>query len=150
MQFKELKINRKKRRKKTEVGRGPGSGTGKTAARGHKGQRARSGGRKPPWFEGGQQRLVRRLPKRGFKNIFREEYKIINLKDINQKFDANATVDIDSLIEKNLIKNKELKIKILADADGDILKPLKIKAHKFSKSAVEKIKKAGGEVEIIK
>ncbi len=148
MQFKELKINRKKRRKKTEVGRGPGSGTGKTAARGHKGQRARSGGRKPPWFEGGQQRLVRRLPKIGFNNIFRQEYKIINLKEINQRYDANATVDIDSLIEKNLIKNKESKVKILGD--GAILKPLKVKAHKFSKSAVEKIKKAGGEVEIIK
>lgn len=148
MQFSELKINKKKRRKKIEVGRGPGSGFGKTAGRGHKGQRARSGGRKPPWFEGGQQRLVRRLPKRGFNNIFRERYNIVNLKDINKKFDSNATVDVDSLYTKNLIKNREFKLKILAD--GIIDKPLKIKAHKFSEKAVEKIKNAGGEVEILK
>lgn len=148
MQIKELKINKKKRTRKTEVGRGAGSGTGKTATRGHKGQRARSGGRKPPWFEGGQQRLVRRLPKIGFKNIFREEYKIINLGTIDTKYDSNALVDIDSMLQKNLIDSKDLKIKILGD--GEITKPLKIKAHKFSKSALEKIKKAGGEVEIIK
>lgn len=148
MKFNELKINRKKRTRKTEVGRGPGSGMGKTAGRGHKGQRARSGGRKPPWFEGGQQRLVRRLPKIGFNNIFREEYKIINLKVLNEKYNANETVDLDSLFAKSLINKKGGKVKILGD--GDILKPLKIKAHKFSKSAIEKIKKAGGEVEIIK
>lgn len=148
MKFKDLKINRKKRLRKTEVGRGPGSGMGKTAGRGHKGQRARSGGRKPPWFEGGQQRLVRRLPKIGFKNIFRKEYTILNLETLDKKYDANSIVDIKTLIEKNLIKKKEAKIKILGN--GNLQKPLKIIAHKFSKSAIEKIKKAGGEVEIIK
>ncbi len=148
MKFKDLKINRKKRLRKTEVGRGPGSGMGKTAGRGHKGQRARSGGRKPPWFEGGQQRLVRRLPKIGFKNIFRKEYTILNLETLDKKYDANSIVDIKTLIEKNLVKKKEAKIKILGN--GNLQKPLKIIAHKFSKSAIEKIKKAGGEVEIIK
>lgn len=148
MQISELKINKKKRMRKTEVGRGPGSGTGKTSTRGHKGQRARSGGRKPPWFEGGQQRLVRRLPKIGFKNKFKREYEIVNLDKLNEKFNNGDLVDAEVLFKKNLIKDLNSNIKILAD--GEILKPLKIKAHKFSKNAIEKIKKAGGEVEIIK
>jgi large subunit ribosomal protein L15 len=148
MQISDLKINKEKRIRKTEVGRGVGSGMGKTSGRGHKGQRARSGGRKPPWFEGGQQRLVRRLPKIGFRSKFSKEYEVVNLDKLNEKFNNGDFVNAEVLFKKNLIKDVNSNIKILAD--GELLKALKIKAHKFSKNAIEKIKKAGGEVEIIK
>ena len=148
MLVKDLKVNKKKRKKRFRVGRGPGSGLGKTAGRGENGQRSRSGGTKNPWFEGGQQRLTQRIPKVGFNNKFREEYQVINLGFLSGKFEAGAEVDKKALLEKGIIKNKKRKVKILGN--GEIDKALKIKADKFSKSAVEKIKKSGGEAREVK
>jgi large subunit ribosomal protein L15 len=134
-------------KKKKRVGRGPGSGTGKTAGRGHKGHGSRSGGGVHPRFEGGQIPLQRRLPKRGFHNPFRKEYVILNLRDL-EGMEANTVVEIALLQEKNLIPSKIVDgLKILGD--GEIKVALTIKAHKFSKSAREKIEAAGGSVEII-
>lgn len=126
------------------LGRGPGSGRGKTSGKGHKGQSARSGGSKGPGFEGGQQPLIRRVPKRGFKNIFRIEYQIINLKQLNC-FDAGAVVNSDLLHRSGMIKSKEERVKVLAV--GELQKPLVVSAHRFSGSAVKKIESAGGRVE---
>jgi len=125
------------------IGRGPGSGHGKTSTRGHKGAKARSGFRNKIGFEGGQMPLVRRLPKRGFTNIFHKEYEILNL-DALKKFEPNTEVTPELLKEKGLIKGK-CKLKILGA--GELSVPLIVKAHKFSKSAREKILKAKGNVE---
>ena len=134
-----------KRRKR--VGRGRGSGHGKTSGRGHKGQGARAGGGKGPYFEGGQLPLVRRLPfKRGFTNIFRIEYQILNLKSL-QKFPPNAEVNPQVLKEEGLIKGKK-PVKILGE--GEITNPLTVLAHSFSRSAREKIEAKGGKVQTIK
>ncbi|MBN1384947.1 MAG: 50S ribosomal protein L15 [Elusimicrobia bacterium] len=131
------------------LGRGEGSGHGGSATKGMKGQNSRSGRGTRPGFEGGQMPLMRRIPKRGFKNIFRREYEVINLKTLDEVFDSNSEITKTVLIEKGLIKSKQKPIKVLAD--GDIKKPLKITADRFSKSAIEKTKKAGGEViEIMK
>ncbi|MCK5426899.1 MAG: 50S ribosomal protein L15 [Thermodesulfovibrionia bacterium] len=127
------------------VGRGHGSGHGKTSCRGHKGQKARSGGGTRTGFEGGQTPLQRRLPKRGFKNIFKKEYVIIALRDLAEFSDAIITPEV--MIEKGLLKDMKSGIKILGD--GEIKKSLTIKAHAFSASAKEKILKAGGKAEII-
>jgi large subunit ribosomal protein L15 len=143
-----LKINGNKRTKKVRIGRGPGSGMGKTSARGEKGQRSRSGAGKPPWFEGGQQRFAQRVPKSGFKNVLREEYQIINLGFLNEKFDAGAAVDKAVLFDKGYISSKKDRLKILGT--GELSKALNIKAEKFSKSAVAKIEKAGGKAEAVK
>ncbi len=131
------------RKKRKRVGRGEGSGHGGTACRGHKGQRSRSGGGVPPWFEGGQMPLQRRVPKRGFTNIFRKEYQIVNLDDLERKVTENV-VTPEVLHQLRLIDKKDQPVKILGD--GDITRPLEISAHAFSKSAVEKIEKAGGKV----
>ena len=128
------------------LGRGSGSGHGKTSGRGHKGQRARSGGRGKTGFEGGQMPLQRRLPKRGFTNIFRKEYSIVNLSDL-EHFDKGSTVDVPALVEAGLVKKMEAGVKLLAD--GDIKKPLTIKVHKFSQAAKEKVEAAGGRVEVV-
>jgi|YelNatPaOPRAMG01_1025707.scaffolds.fasta_scaffold02980_22 large subunit ribosomal protein L15 len=145
--FEDLKINKKKRKKRVRLGRGRGTGLGKTAGRGNKGQKSRSGAGKPPWFEGGQQPYVRRIPKTGFKNIFNEEIQIINIGFLNEKFDAGAVIDKNVLYEKGYIKDKNKKLKILGD--GNLKKSLIIKAEKFSKSAIDKIQQAGGKVEVI-
>jgi large subunit ribosomal protein L15 len=134
------------RRKRKRVGRGPGSGHGKTSCRGHKGQKARSGGRTRPGFEGGQMPLHRRLPKRGFTNIFKEEYNIINIRDLN-RFAPNSSLDQETLKEVRLIKSDRDGVKLLGS--GEISFPLIIKVHKVSKTAKEKIESAGGTVEII-
>ncbi len=134
-------------KKAKRVGRGPGSGHGKTSCRGEKGQRSRSGGGVPPWFEGGQTPIHRRLPKRGFKNINRVEYVVINLKRLDSIFDAGAEVTPDVLMERGVIKKLLDGVKVLGD--GEISKPLKVKAHAFSASAREKIEAAGGSVEVI-
>ncbi len=135
----------KKRRKR--VGRGPGSGHGKTSCRGHKGQNARSGGGVPPYFEGGQMPLVRRIPKRGFTNaMFKKRYAVVNVRDLARWFSSGDTVTPDILREKGYVK-KKLPIKVLGEGDIDF--PLTVKAHKFSGSAREKIEKAGGKVEVI-
>lgn len=128
------------------LGRGSGSGHGKTSGRGHKGQRARSGGRGKTGFEGGQMPLQRRVPKRGFTNIFRKEYSVVNLSDLEQ-FVKDSTVDVPALIKAGLVKKVEAGVKLLAD--GDIKKPLTIKVHKFSQAAKEKVEAAGGRIEVV-
>ncbi|MBU7320453.1 50S ribosomal protein L15 [Paenibacillus oleatilyticus] len=128
------------------VGRGIGSGMGKTATRGHKGQNARSGGGVRPGFEGGQNPLYRRLPKRGFNNRFRTEYAVVNVEDLN-KFAAGTEVTPEVLLESGIVKNPKDGIKILGN--GEITVQLNVKASKFSQSAVEKIQAAGGKTEVI-
>lgn len=128
------------------LGRGSGSGHGKTSGRGHKGQRARSGGRGKTGFEGGQMPLQRRVPKRGFTNIFRKEYSVVNLSDLEQ-FVKDSTVDVPALIKAGLVKKVEAGVKLLAD--GDIKKSLTIKVHKFSQAAKEKVEAAGGRIEVV-
>lgn len=137
----------KKQRKR--VGRGTGSGHGKTAGRGMKGQGARSGGGKGPYFEGGQLPLVRRLPfRRGFTNVHRVEYKPVNLDRLQEKFgDGQQEVTPELLIEAGIIKRSDKAVAILGD--GELSAALTIKAHRFSKSAREKIEAAGGTVEIL-
>jgi len=134
-------------RKKKRVGRGDGSGHGNTCGRGQKGQKARSGGQVKPYFEGGQMPLYRRLPKRGFKNIFKEEFAIINIRDLVKKFRENEEVTPEKLLEVGLIKKKNKRIKLLGD--GDISFPLLIKVHKISQQAKSKIEAAGGRIEVI-
>jgi len=143
MKLSELKPSRGSRKRRKIVGRGPGSGHGKTSCRGHKGQKSRSGGNLPIWFEGGQMPLQRRLPKRGFRNIFKKEYSIINLNHL-KSFDEGLTITPELLLEKKIIKKIKNGIKILGN--GDINKPVMIKAAKFSKSAKEKIEAAGGKI----
>jgi len=128
------------------VGRGIGSGMGKTATRGHKGQWARSGGGVRPGFEGGQNPLYRRLPKRGFTNIHRKEFAIVNLDELN-KFAAGTEVTPELLIETGVVKNPKDGIKILGN--GEVSVQLTVKANKFSQSAVDKIQAAGGKTEVI-
>ncbi len=130
------------------VGRGHGSGHGKTSCRGHKGQKARTGLDIRPYFEGGQTPIIRRAPKRGFKNIFKVEYAIVNVEDLAKKFQPNEVVDEASLRAKGLIKGKGCLIKVLGDGEIDL--PLIVKVHAISKKAKEKIEKAGGRVELLK
>ena len=133
-------------RKSKRVGRGMGSGHGKTATRGYKGQKSRSGARMRAGFEGGQMPLHRRLPKRGFNNIFRKEYAVVNLEKLAE-FEPRARVDPETLKNRGLVKNLRDGLKILGV--GDLKHALHVCAHKFSKSAADKIQKAGGTVEII-
>jgi len=130
------------------VGRGSGSGLGTTAGKGHKGQKARSGGQTKPGFEGGQMPLTRRLPKRGFNNkMFATVYEIVNLYQIEEKFNNGEVVNRDTLIAKGLVKGNKDGIKVLAV--GDLTKKLTFEVNKLSSSAEEKIKAAGGEVKIL-
>lgn len=135
----------KKRPKR--VGRGPGSGHGKTSCRGTKGQKSRSGKSIPVGFEGGQMPLIRRLPKRGFTNIFKKRYATISVRDLD-RFESGSVVDPDSLVKLGLIKKLFHGIKILGQ--GNITKPLTLKVHKITKGARRKIEEAGGTVEEIK
>jgi large subunit ribosomal protein L15 len=135
--------------KKKRVGRGPGSGLGKTAGRGHKGQKSRSGYSKKIGFEGGQMPLQRRLPKRGFTNIFKKKWIEISLAKLEGSFNAGDEITPEVLHEKGLIKKAKHDLVILGN--GDISKALKISAHRFTKTAREKIENAGGSItEIIK
>ncbi len=128
-------------------GRGTGTGIGKTGGRGSKGQKARSGGGVRPGFEGGQMPIIRRLPKRGFTNIFKKQFNIINIEDLNV-FENGTMVTLELLVETGMIKKVEKNgVKILGD--GNLEKSLTIQANKFTKSAVEKIEAAGGKVEVI-
>ncbi len=129
------------KKKAKRVGRGNASGTGTTAGRGTKGQNSRSGGGVPPWFEGGQMPIYRRLPKRGFKNRFRKEYVIVNISDL-AGFESGSVIDRQALKEKGKIPSLDVAVKLLAN--GEIEIPLTIKLDKASGSAVEKIEKAGG------
>jgi large subunit ribosomal protein L15 len=124
------------------IGRGMGSGHGKTSCRGHKGQKARSGSKHRAWFEGGQMPLQRRVPKRGFFNIYRKEYQVVNVGDLKRIAGEKATPE--SLFEANLIRNRVEPLKILGN--GEISIAIEVSAHAFSKSAVQKIEAAGGKV----
>jgi len=138
-------IQKHKRRKR--VGRGPGSGRGKTATRGHKGQRSRSGHSMSPIFEGGQMALVRRIPKRGFHNRWAREVAIVNLGAIQRHFQNGEEVSPETLREKGLVKGSFELLKVLGD--GELTKGLKVSAHRFSQSAREKIEKAGGQAVLL-
>ena len=141
MKLHELKAYKGENRDRKRRGRGPASGLGCTAGKGNKGQNARAGKGPAPWFEGGQMPLVRRLPKRGFKNPFRVEYEVINLDEIAEKFKGKKEITIEDLYK---VKKTSSPIKVLGRGEIDF--PVKIQAHKFSKSAAEKIEKAGGEI----
>lgn len=132
-------------KKKKRVGRGPGSGHGKTAGRGMNGQKSRSGYSRSYSFEGGQMPLVRRIPKRGFTNIFKQHYNIVNL-DVIEK-SGLTELRLEDFYEKKLAKDWNALIKILGN--GTLTRKVKIEAHKFSKSAIEKIKQAGGEIVVL-
>ncbi|MDD3840360.1 MAG: 50S ribosomal protein L15 [Clostridia bacterium] len=144
MKLHELGSSDKKKRKR--VGRGSGSGYGTTAGRGMNGQNSRSGGGVRPGFEGGQMPLARRLPKRGFVNIFSKKYSVVNIKDL-EKFEDNTTITPELLLQKGLIKRVNDGVKILGE--GELTKKLNVSAHKFSKTAIEKIESAGGKAEVI-
>ncbi len=133
--------------KKFRVGRGQGSGNGKTAGRGHKGAQSRSGWKSKRGFEGGQMPLHRRIPKRGFTNIFRREYQVVNVDRIAEVFEAGAVVTPELLREHGLVAKGAAPVKVLAR--GDVSKALTIKAHKFSGKAAEKIAAAGGATELL-
>ena len=134
------------RKVRTRVGRGIGSGLGKTSGRGHKGQNSRAGGGTRPGFEGGQMPLYRRLPKRGFTNIFGKEYAIVNVSELN-RFEDGAVVDPVALIEAGVLKNVRDGVRILGN--GEITKSLTVIANGFTKTAEEKIIAAGGKVEVV-
>ncbi|KIL52359.1 50S ribosomal protein L15 [Jeotgalibacillus soli] len=146
MKLHELKPSEGSRKERNRVGRGIGSGNGKTAGRGHKGQNSRSGGGVRPGFEGGQNPLARRLPKRGFTNIHRKEFAIVNLEALN-RFEEGTEVTPELLIETGVVSNEKAGIKILAK--GKIEKKLTVKAHKFSSTAKEAIEAAGGQTEVV-
>jgi len=144
MNLSNIRAPRKASEKRKRVGRGMGSGMGKTSTRGHKGQRSRSGSRMIRGFEGGQMPLHRRMPKRGFTNIFRQEYSIVNLDRLASL--GESTINPDVLRKAGVI-NTDRRVKILGD--GELSKALTVQAHKFSKSAQEKITKAGGKFEVL-
>jgi len=136
------------RKERVRRGRGMGSGLGKTAGRGGKGQTARAGKGRPRGFEGGQTPLYRRLPKFGFKSPFKREFDVVNIFALDANFADGEVVDLEKLVEKGLIRVSGVLVKILGE--GALTKKLTVKAHKFSKSAIQKINQAGGQVEEIK
>ncbi|RFU70225.1 50S ribosomal protein L15 [Bacillus sp. V59.32b] len=146
MKLHELKPAEGSRKERKRKGRGIGSGNGKTAGKGHKGQNARSGGGVRPGFEGGQTPLFRRLPKRGFTNINRKDYAIVNL-DVLNRFEEGTEVTPALLIETGIVSKEKAGIKVLAK--GNVEKKLTVKAHKFSTTAKEAIEAAGGKTEVI-
>ena len=148
MNLHELGPAKGSRKRRKRIGRGPGSGHGKTSGKGHKGLLARSGGRsrQAGGFEGGQMSLIRRVPKHGFTNVFRKEYSIVNLKSLGD-MTVSGTITPQALVDAGLVKRKSLPIKILGN--GDLTKAIVVQAHKFSKSAEAKIQAAGGRVEVI-
>jgi large subunit ribosomal protein L15 len=146
-----LKYAEGSKKKRKRVGRGPGSGHGKTSCKGHKGQKSRSGAKFRAWFEGGQMPLQRRIPKFGFTNPGREEFQVLNLGKLQNLYD-NGKLKADSLnpeilYKEGLISKKSAPLKILGD--GDLKQKLMISAHKFSKTAIEKIEKSGGKVTLL-
>ena len=146
MKLHELKPAEGARQDKVRVGRGTGSGCGKTSGRGHKGQKSRSGGGVRPGFEGGQMPIYRRLPKRGFKNIWRKEYAEVNVETLNV-FDDDMTVDAVALVEVGILKNVLDGVRILGN--GELTKKLTVKAQGFTKTAIQKIEAVGGTAEVI-
>ena len=145
MNLSTIRAPKKATEKIKRVGRGMGSGMGKTSARGHKGQHSRTGSSLLRGFEGGQMPLHRRLPKRGFANIFKTEYAIVNLADIARL--GEATVTLETFHTSGLVRKKTLPIKVLGE--GELKKAVTVQAHRFSKSAAEKIAKAGGKAEVL-
>jgi large subunit ribosomal protein L15 len=133
-------------KKRKRVGRGTGSGVGKTAGRGHKGQKSRSGYSQRAGFEGGQMPLYRRVPKRGFNNIFSKKYAIVNVRSLN-RLEEGTQVTVDLLVEKGIVKKKEEGLRVLGQ--GILEKKLAVQAHHFSESARAKIEQAGGTVEVL-
>lgn len=146
MKLHELSPNAGSNKERKRIGRGHGSGQGKTAGKGHKGQKARSGGGVRPGFEGGQMPLTQRIPKRGFNNIFADKVIALNVSDL-ERFNDGITVDAEILKAAGLVKGKYDKIKILGN--GELTKNLTVKANAFSASAKEKIEKAGGKAEVM-
>lgn len=146
MKLNELSPSRGSKSSRKRLGRGPGSGTGKTSGKGHKGHKARSGGGVRPGFEGGQMPIQRRLPKVGFTNIFKKEFAVVNIRDL-LKFESGSTVDEAVLVRSGIVKGRRDGIKLLAQ--GDINFPLTVKVSGASSGAKEKIEKAGGKVEVI-
>jgi large subunit ribosomal protein L15 len=146
MKLHELKPARGSRTRRKRIGRGIGSGHGKTATRGHKGLKARSGGGKRPGFEGGQMPLKRSVPKRGFTNIFKQEWAVVNIRDLNRLKDVQD-VTPEALIRAGLVHGQGSKIKVLGE--GTPARPFYIKAHRFSASAIAKIQAAGGRAEVL-
>jgi len=147
MDLSHLKPAAGSRKNRKRIGRGPGSGTGKTAGKGHKGQNARAGGGVKAGFEGGQMPMQRRLPKRGFLPLQKTVYALVKLQDLDRYFEAGSVVDPEQLRQVGLGGKKGESIKILAD--GELNKSLTVKAHKFSKAAADKIAAAGGQTEVI-
>src|SRR5262249_24672701 len=145
MDLSTLKAPRKATEKRKRVGRGMGSGMGKTSTRGHKGQRSRSGSRSMRGFEGGQMPLHRRLPKRGFVNIFRTEYVVVSVDTLGELGQSEITPDV--LRKAGVVSSKNALVKVLVN--GELSKALTVHAHKFSKTAQEKIEKAGGKVQTL-
>ena len=148
MKMHELRPAEGARTSAKRLGRGIGSGLGKTSGKGHKGQNARSGGGVRPGFEGGQMPLVRRIPKRGFNNRFRKVYSIVNISALEAKFENGAVVDAEALIVSGILRKiEDAGVKVLGG--GELTKALTVKADKFSASAKEAIEKAGGSVEVL-
>lgn len=143
----DLRSSKAAHKRKKVLGRGSGSGHGKTSGRGHKGQLSRTGKGKRPGFEGGQMPLIRRIPKRGFNNRFKKEYQIINIEQLN-KFKDNSSVGLEEFIDKGVIKKLHVPVKILGY--GKLEKSITVKAHKFSKNAIKAIEGSGGKVELLK
>ncbi len=145
MNLSNLRAPRKASENKKRVGRGMGSGMGKTSTRGHKGQRSRSGSRMMRGFEGGQMPLHRRVPKRGFTNIFRTEYEVVNLERLASLGESEITPEL--LRKTGIVSSKKTLVKVLGQ--GELSKALTVRAHKFSKSAQDKIEKAGGKIQVL-
>ncbi len=145
MKISDLRPARGAKRRPKRVGRGKGSGLGRTSGRGEKGLRARSGGGTPPGYEGGQMPMQRRIPKRGFRNPFRKEYAVVNVRDLN-RFEAGAVVDGDALRAAGVVKNVRDGIKLLGY--GDLTRALTVKVDRASREAVRKVAEAGGTVEV--
>jgi len=151
IQIHNIKVPEGSNKGKKRVGRGPGSGHGKTAARGYKGQKSRSGYSSRPGFEGGQMPLQRRLPKRGFTNIFKKVWVEVKLTDLEARFDGSEEITPDLLTEKGIIRKSSLANSdgVVVLGQGEVRKPLKITAHRFTTSAREKIEAAGGRATVI-
>jgi large subunit ribosomal protein L15 len=141
-----LRPSRGSRKKHKRLGCGDGSGHGGTSTKGHKGLKARAGGKVPAWFEGGQMPLQRRLPKRGFVGKWHVEYQVVNLSSL-AKFDSSVEVTRETLYERRLVRNRRLPVKVLGM--GEVAVPLKVKVHAVSKTAKQKLEKAGGAVELV-
>ena len=147
MDLSNLKPAEGSKQKKFRVGRGQGSGNGKTAGRGHKGAQSRSGWKSKRGFEGGQMPLHRRIPKRGFTNIFRTEYDVVNLDQLETLFEKGATVTVEALRQRGIVSSRTALVKVLGR--GDVTKALTVQAHKFSGKAAEKLAAAGGKAETL-